>query len=192
VSAFDRESVVLAYCQSRQIDDEGQELAPDYLAWTEDLSTTKWRHGYVRSGLDEICDTLIVKNTIPNVSAVLMRKPDLSDIETKLVDLRNAGDWLVYVHLLQSGEIAYVPTSLNYHRRHGRSLTIAHGGLNLMREIMLVQHHIRERHQISPEIERKRLAHLQSTYDYLGLGAAGASRYQDHLALRPFIDAVAG
>ena len=93
--------VVLAYCQSKQVDDAGREIAPDYLGWTEDVDRTKWRDAYVRRGVDEIRDSLAVKNTIPNVSAVLMRKPNLAEIENELLSLRNAGDWLVYVHLLE-------------------------------------------------------------------------------------------
>ncbi len=83
VAQFDRPDVVLAYCQSRQIDEEGREIAPDYLAYTADISETKWSEDYVRPGLDEIRDTLVVKNTIPNVSAVVMRKSDFSGIEAQ-------------------------------------------------------------------------------------------------------------
>jgi hypothetical protein len=108
----------LAYCQSRQIDEQGRQIAPDYLAYTADISDTKWRRAYIRPGLDEITDTLVVKNTIPNVSAVLMRRPDLSGIEQQLLALRNTGDWLLYIHLLEQGSIAFVPEALNFHRRH--------------------------------------------------------------------------
>ena len=121
VPAFARAEVVLAYSQSRQIDEQGREIAPDYLQWTADVSPAKWREPYVRRGSDEIRDSLAVKNTIPNVSAVLMRKPDLSGIASRLVTLRNAGDWLVYVHLLERGDVAFVPQALNYHRRHDGS-----------------------------------------------------------------------
>ena len=129
VPAFARAEVVLAYTQSRQIDEQGREIAPDYLQWTADVSATKWREPFVRRGIDEIRDSLAVKNTIPNVSAVLMRKPDLSGIASQLVTLRNAGDWLVYVHLLERGDVAFFPQALNYHRRHDGSQTIGHGGL---------------------------------------------------------------
>ena len=134
-----RPDVVLAYCQSRQIDEEGHEIAPDYRAWTADVSETKWCGDYVRPGVDEILDTLAIKNTIPNVSAVLMRKADLSMIEDRVLELRNAGDWLLYVHLLKQGRIAFVADVLNNHRRHSGSVTIGRGGLNLMREILMVQ-----------------------------------------------------
>jgi len=185
VPAFAQPDVVLAYCQSRQIDDTGQEIAPDYLAWTNDVNSTKWRRPYVRRGVDEVRDSLAVKNTIPNVSAVLMRRPDLAGIEAELLTLRNAGDWLVYVHVLERGDLAYFPEPLNYHRRHGDSVTIGHGGLNLMRETLLVQRHVLNRHQIPTDVDRKRNTHLQTTYEYLGLNMNGPALYKDHEALRP-------
>ena len=187
VPSFARPEVVLAYSQSKQMDDAGREIAPDYLGWTDDVSRTKWRHAYVRSGIDEIRDSLAVKNTIPNVSAVVMRRPNLGDIETELLELRNAGDWLVYVHLLEHGDVAFIPQSLNYHRRHSASVTIGHGGLNLMRETLLVQRRVLDRHEIPAEVECKRQAHLQATYDYLGLGANGPASYKDHEALRTLV-----
>lgn len=183
--SFARPGVVLVYSQSRQVDDAGREIAPDYLGWTEDVDRTKWRDAYVRRGVEEIRDSLAVKNTIPNVSAVLMRKPNLAEIETDLLSLRNAGDWLVYVHLLERGDLAYVPASLNYHRRHGASVTIGHGGLNLMRETLLVQRRVLDRHQIPVDVNLKREAHLQATYEYLGLNTNGPASYKDHEALRP-------
>jgi glycosyltransferase involved in cell wall biosynthesis/SAM-dependent methyltransferase len=187
VPAFARDAVVLAYCQSKQVDEQGRELAPDYLQWTADLSATKWRAAYTRRGADEIRDSLAVKNTIPNVSAALMRRPDLSAIESTLIDLRNAGDWLVYVHVLERGEVAYIPQNLNYHRRHGRSVTIGHGGLNLMRETLLVQQYVSDRHAIAPDVERKRSAHLQTIYEHLGLDRDGPAAYQEHPTLRPLV-----
>jgi glycosyltransferase involved in cell wall biosynthesis/SAM-dependent methyltransferase len=185
VPTFANSNVVLAYTQSTQVDDQGREIAPDYLGWTDDVHRTKWRQPYVRPGVEEIRDSLIIKNTIPNVSAVLMRKPNLAPIEAELLALRNAGDWLVYIHLLERGDLAFIPESLNYHRRHGRSVTIGRGGLNLMRETLLVQRRVLDRHSISPEIDRKRKAHLQSTYEYLGLNTGGPASYKDHEALRP-------
>jgi glycosyltransferase involved in cell wall biosynthesis/SAM-dependent methyltransferase len=184
VPAFVSQEVTLAYCQSRQIDAAGREIGADYLAWTEDVDATKWLQAYVRRGVDEVRDSLAVKNTIPNVSAVLMRKPDLSEIASELITLRNAGDWRVYVYLLERGDLAFFPEPLNYHRRHGGSVTIGNGGLNLMRETLLLQRHILDRHALSPDVERKREAHLQSTYEYLRLHVDGPASYKEHELLR--------
>ena len=77
----------------------------------------------------------------------------------------------------------YVPEPLNYHRRHSTSVTIGHGGLNLMKETLLVQRHVLDRHPILPDVERKREAHLQATYEYLGLHIDGPPSYKNHQAL---------
>src|SRR5690606_4520762 len=122
--AFDDAQVVLACCQSRQIDEAGCEIAPDYLDYVRDLDPVKWTRPYVNDGPDEIREALVVRNTIPNASAVLMRRPDLSAIQSSLLRLSHAGDWFVYLHLLESGRISYFPAALNSHRRHRESLTL--------------------------------------------------------------------
>lgn len=188
VPAFAQPEVVLAYCQSRQIDEHGKEIAPDYLSYTSDIDPDKWRHAYVRDGVDEIRDTLVVKNTIPNVSAVVMRRVDLTPIADRLVQLRNAGDWLVYLHVLEGGHLAFVPTALNRHRRHGGSLTIGKGGLNLMRELIVVQRYALERHAITPTVNATREAWLQTVYQYLNLHVDGPASYTEHQALRDVLD----
>jgi hypothetical protein len=176
-----RADLMLAYRQSRQID-EGRELARTIPGITG-ISQTKWRSSYVRSGLDEIRDTLAVKNTIPNVSAVLMRRIDLTSIEGPLVAMKNAGDWLLYTHLLERGQIGFVSEALNSHRRHASSVTIGRGGLNLMRESMMVQNYVRERHRLTSATERLMAASLQHNYDYLA-GSRGPRSFKEHPALK--------
>jgi glycosyltransferase involved in cell wall biosynthesis/SAM-dependent methyltransferase len=184
VRAFDDPDVVLAYCQSRQIDATGRQIAPDYTAYTAEVHPSKWQTSYVRDGRAEIADSLAIKNTIPNVSAVLMRRMDLSTITSKLLSLKHAGDWLLYVHLLESGKIAFIADALNAHRRHGASVTIGGGGLNLMREILMVQEHVASRYAVAPAIEQIKRASLQRTYEYLQLHKEGGpASYKDHPAL---------
>jgi hypothetical protein len=182
--SFDDPDVTLAYCQSRMIDGDGQQMAPDYRQYTSDISLTKWQQDYVRRGVDEIRDTLVVKNTIPNVSAVVMRNTDVTAIQDKLLGLKNAGDWLLYVHMLGSGSLAFVSDALNAHRRHAGSVTIGRGGLNLMREILMVQQFVLERHGETADATAKREASLQATYEYLGLNKDGPTSFREHDALK--------
>ncbi len=63
--------VSLSYTQSKQIDEQGNILANHYLDYTNDIDKNKWLRSYVRKGIDEIQDTLLIKNTIPNVSSVV-------------------------------------------------------------------------------------------------------------------------
>ena len=91
--------VVMAYCQSRQIDANRQVLAENYLDYTSDLSETRWMNSYIAGGDEEVSAGLAVKNTIPNVSAVVFRREALMKVMRdnldEILDLRIAGDWLV-------------------------------------------------------------------------------------------------
>ena len=120
--------VAMAYCQSRQIDEEGGTLAEDYLDYTRDLSETRWRRAYFASGDEEVGAGLAVKNTIPNVSAVVFRRESLLKVMREnldeILDLRIAGDWLVYLHMLKEGDVMFVPKAMNKHRRHRKSVTL--------------------------------------------------------------------
>jgi glycosyltransferase involved in cell wall biosynthesis len=135
--------IVMAYAQSSRVDAAGFVLHADYLGYTDDLSPARWRSSYTATGAEEVEAGLAVKNTIPNVSAVLFRREALLEVlEThidELAEYRIAGDWLAYLHLLREGRIHYVPEVLNRHRYHGGSVT---GALQAQRhydEVVSVQ-----------------------------------------------------
>jgi glycosyltransferase involved in cell wall biosynthesis len=121
------DEVVLSYCQSSQMAEDGSQLALNYHSYTNDICLNRWQEDYVHNGEDEIRDALCVKNTIPNVSAVVFDREKLTSIINqlgeKLTRMKVAGDWLVYLYMLKEGRIAYTSNSLNHHRRHDSSVT---------------------------------------------------------------------
>ena len=183
VKGFDNPDVALAYSQSRKIDESGNLIRGDYLDYTDDLSETKWLSTYTRSGHDEIKDTLSIKNTIPNASAVLMKKPDLSGISERLLGLKNSGDWLTYVHILESGSIYFTPEVLNSHRLHVGGVTLGGNALRLMTEIMRMQEYVQTLHDLNPDTMDKIEEMRQFTYEYLKLHTDTTPTYRDHLDL---------
>ncbi len=176
VAAFADPSVVMSYVQSRQIDGHGLHLGADYFAYTDDVSTTRWRRSYVADGVDEIKLGLSVKNTIPNVSAVLFRRQALLDVLREqrevLGRLRFAGDWLVYVKLLEKGRVAFNSHAANVHRRHVGGVTI--GGLNAQQlvEILELQQIVRRTVDVPPSLKRRGRAYAQELYSQFGLSGA--------------------
>lgn len=124
-----RPDLVMAYCESEAIDSDGRVVMPDYRAYTGELSQDRWRHAYTASGAEEVRAALAVKNTVPNVSAVLFRREALLAVlrerEDEICGYRIAGDWVAYLHLLRRGGVHYEPASLNQHRRHVGSVTSA-------------------------------------------------------------------
>jgi hypothetical protein len=150
--------VVLAYSQSRQVDPDGNIIAWDYLGYVSDVDSELWRADYRRDGETEIAEALSVKNTIPNVSAVLFRRTVLADVLKEsfeeLCSFRNAADWLCYVRMLQRGAVAFRAEALNYHRRHASGVTISSADRRHFDEIAGM-HQIVEQTVAIPEEKRR-------------------------------------
>jgi glycosyltransferase involved in cell wall biosynthesis/protein-L-isoaspartate O-methyltransferase len=155
LAPLEDDTVVLSYCESRQIDEDGSLLAPDYSDYLKDISSTRWREAYVRDGREEVAHALAIKNTIPNVSAVLFRRTALAEILAEQLEeiagYRQAADWYVYLEVLGRGRVAFSPDNCNAHRRHSASVIGATGKKALLGEIRAVQSVAAQRHAPLPE-----------------------------------------
>ncbi|MGH9380124.1 MAG: glycoside hydrolase family 99-like domain-containing protein [Thermoanaerobaculia bacterium] len=184
VREFDRSEVVMSYCQSRQIDGAGGVLAETYLDYVADIDPERWKSAYVAEGCAEIATALFVKNTIPNVSAVLFRREALrralTDHLEEITTFRNAGDWVTYLRILESGSIAFSPRSLSSHRRHRSSVTISGFDLRQLQEIVRVQSDTIARHGLGPEARERADAYAQTLYLQFGLATKARPYFADH------------
>ncbi len=122
-AAFIDPDVVVSYCDSQVIGMDGEILSSSYQFYTDTLSETKWMGAYIETGQREIAEVLSIKNTIPNVSAVLFRRDALNESLSVAEGLRYCGDWAIYAACLRKGKIAFCPRALNKHRRPPGSLT---------------------------------------------------------------------
>lgn len=151
IKFFADPEVVLAYSQSKQIDQDGNLLANDYLAYTDDIGDY-WQQDYIISGEDEIKRALCVKNIIPNVSGVLLRKNDflrtILDNADVIQSFKVAGDWFLYIEILHGKNIAYSSERLNAHRRHIFSVTKANNHLD---EVRKVQDFVSDKYKVDSE-----------------------------------------
>ena len=185
VAAMPDKAVVMAYCQSKQIDGDGNVLANTYLEYTNDVSRDHWLSAYRRSGIDEIRECLAIKNTIPNVSAALFRRDALvnalhRDFDT-IRSFRIAGDWVTYVAVLEQGDIAFVPESLNLHRRHSSSVTLCSDHRPHMLEVLQVQAIVSERYPLEPGVRAKTAAYAQHLRQHFGLVEADVMQLKREL-----------
>lgn len=116
-------TVALAYSDSRVVDEHDQPLE-GYARYYADLDRSHWRMDHVLPAVSEVNYGLGVKNTIPNVSAVVFRKalvtPETLDA---ISSMQFAGDWMFYLRLAQGRRIAYRSLPLNVHRKHTGTLT---------------------------------------------------------------------
>jgi len=120
-------NVGLAYAQSNLVDGQGGILGKA-TGWTADLDSERWSQPFINHGQDEIGKFLIQKNTIPNASAVLLRKTVL--LKCGLVDtsFRLCGDWLQWIKVLSQSDIAFVPECLNFWRQNTSNARVASAG----------------------------------------------------------------
>ena len=134
------DDVNIIYAQSRKIDGDGHVTAPDNRAHSNAVSPTRWARDYKATGAEEVTQSLAFRNTIPNASAVLLRRDAISGLETKLLEMKYTGDWLLYAHMLRTGGIAFVSEPLNHFRRHARSVTrVAGRGVDYLEELARIR-----------------------------------------------------
>lgn len=108
-------NAMLAACCPLMTDLNGKGLGTPK-DWFSDIGGDRWERDFSSVGRVEIANVFCVKNAILNASGVVFRNtPRLSD----LVDdsMRLCADWLLWVLLLDQGDIEYVGRQLNYWRQ---------------------------------------------------------------------------
>ena len=192
LNGFEDPEVVLSFVQSKQIGTDGEVLAEDYLEYVSDVDSVRWTESYVADGKEEIRTALAIKNTIPNVSAVVFRRSALARVLAEDFDevssMRVAGDWVVYIRLLMNGKVAFHSESLNLHRRHTGSVTVSSFNIGQLREIIAVQRLARRALDVPDPIIRRSDAYSQSLYELFGLAKTKGSKWEDDPALLDFIN----
>jgi glycosyltransferase involved in cell wall biosynthesis len=115
--------IVLAYCQSNRVDENGI-LRGNWINQTSDLDNDLFLKDFTLEGNEFVENFLIYRNVIPNASAVLFRK--VAVLELGYLDVSKSfkytGDWLFYLKLIVNKKISFVPSSLNNFRFHSESV----------------------------------------------------------------------
>ncbi len=169
MKGFSVEDTVISYTQSKMIDSDGKILADDYLSYTNDIDDKKWTKDYNISGEEELAASMVIKNIIPNVSAVVFKKTDITPVLDEMIKFKVAGDWFFYVWLLKQGRISFTAKPLNLHRRHNNSITKSLDQQKHFDEIVFMQEYITKKVEIADFIIKKRDKYRQNVKKYLGL-----------------------
>lgn len=196
IGAFDDPLVVLSYSQSRQIDENDRLIVNDYLEYTNDIDRKQWEKDYIRDGHEEITKALAIKNTIPNVSAVIFRREPLLEVllrcARELQLLQTAGDWLVYCEILRMGRISFSAQALNAHRWHHNSIRKQTVATRSMAEILYMQNRIAGACSLSRSAQEKARIYAQMAYEYLELRSAEAPDPLKHQEVCRLLDEITG
>lgn len=139
--------VGLAYSQSWLVDEDDQPQFINY-QWTSDLDPERWKKDFINNGQDELRQNLVFKNTIPNASAVLIRRSVYNAAGGAPEDLVYCGDWYFWTKALLNADIAYVAEPLNFFRvAHGKSVRsrVQESGVRIheiLKVIRLIKSHV--------------------------------------------------
>ena len=151
-------SVGLAFSQSWGIDGEGNRTH-SWKNHTDSLDKNRWANDFVDSGINEL-QYLLFTNTIPNASAVLMRreiflKAGKFDSQFKIV-----ADWFLWSNLLMISDITFVCEPLNYFRTHPNTVRAAatKDALNIIEEEYKILKYLLESIDLPRDLVNKALA----------------------------------
>ena len=149
----DNPNVGLAYSQSCRIDSNNVVFEPTLRQWVEDLDPDRWEHDFVASGIIECQKYLVIKCTIPNASAVLIRRSVYESIGGAEESLTLMGDWMTWIKMLLKSDVAFCSRPLNSFRTHKssvRSRTMLNGTAIL--ENILIRQELKDSISISPKV----------------------------------------
>ncbi len=126
VPFFENEAIMLAYARTVFMDGEGEQQIWSINEYLHDIDPQRWNHPIVETGPAIVRDAFAVKNIIPNVSSALFRTPRQLEIlqDPEWRAMRTCGDWVLYLHLLRGGMLAYSPEACNYYRIHGKNTSV--------------------------------------------------------------------
>ena len=120
---LENSEVVLSYCQSRRVDENGL-VTGNWKNYTDSFKKDIFNSDFAINGKGFFEKYLVYKNVIPNASAVIFRKNRSEEIEKldESLIFRCNGDWLYYSFLIWNKMIAYKADSLNNFRYHSKSV----------------------------------------------------------------------
>ena len=82
------------------------------------IENARWRQDYIADGRAECREHLVAANTMPNASAVVMRRALFEKVGGADETMRLCGDWLLWAKLLTISDLAHVGEPLNFYRCH--------------------------------------------------------------------------
>jgi glycosyltransferase involved in cell wall biosynthesis len=110
-----------AYCRSWRVsaEDTVEGFGDSYL---DVLQTSRWTGDYLSDGHEECRKYFVRYNTVPNASAVVLRKSIYEQVGGADESYRLNGDWKLWSSMALTGKVAYLSEPLNYFRYHDESV----------------------------------------------------------------------
>lgn len=166
IPAFRDPSVMLGFGRIEFVDETGSYM-PGLETYREAAEPGIWEKSSVRPALQWFNGGFGVKNVIANVGGSLWRRTPIDDATWKAAsEFRIMGDWFLYAHLAQGGQIAYEPSALAYFRSHtgNTSGLKAQSKPEYYQEYRRLMTYLKRRWPLSEETINRFVASCESVY----------------------------
>lgn len=126
VPIFSDDAVLLAYSNTVFVNTDGEARSNSFLDYVQTIDEEKWKADYKETSYLEVRLALGLKNTIPNVSSVLFRRPGNNHLfnRKEWLDMKISGDWIFYLNIAAGGKIAYTTKTKSYYRIHEENASV--------------------------------------------------------------------
>ncbi|WP_452227704.1 glycosyltransferase family 2 protein [Lacinutrix sp. MEBiC02404] len=147
--------VGLAYTQSIDVDFEGKETS-HRIRYTKSFKPNIWKDNFKVPGFYFNAKYLIIKNVIPNASAVVFKKETVHAgfFNEALLAMKMCGDWFFWLQLVYNTNVTFVSQDLNFFRHH-KQVSRNHFNSNKKKVRLLEESVIREYLKEKQGIENK-------------------------------------
>lgn len=117
------ENIVISYADTAFIDAKGNLLLKSIKKELDIQNTGHWDKSYINDGVKEIKKYSYLNDTIANVSSSIIKNGEYQELLKESLSYKQSGDWIFYINLLKTGDIAYTDKVLNYYRMHGNNIS---------------------------------------------------------------------
>lgn len=144
---------VLAFCKSQTINSKGEITGEKGLG-----------KDYHDNGWSFFNNYLYRYNYISNASSVIFKKDAFPISDDSFVNYRGCGDWIVWIEICKSGNVAYVNKPLNFYRVHDSNTTSSQisSGKNEQESAAVTQYMFNKKYISRWKKQRVNIAHIYS------------------------------
>lgn len=156
-------NIVISYSDTAFIDKDGYIVMKSIKPEIDILKTKHWNNNFINNGKQEIENYAYLNCTIANVSSVLFKNNDYTRFFEEAGKFKQAGDWMFYVYVMSTGDIAYTNKALNYYRIHGSNVTSQTKKQNHFNEIVNIHKNIEKEFGLNKTQKKN----IEDRYNYL-------------------------
>lgn len=159
----ENKNIYISYADTAFINAWDKIILPTIKPEIDIMKTKHWDSDFVDNGLEEIEKYTFLNCIIANVSSCIIKRDNYDDIFKKIIEYKQAGDWLFYVSVMKKGDIAFCNKPLNYYRLHGNNVTSVTKKQKHFEEIVKIHNEIRKMIKFTDWHEKE----INNRYEFL-------------------------